>query len=234
MLTIEHLVTGYGRDQIIRDISFTIPDRTITAVLGHNGAGKSSLVRALIGLIPAWQGRILLDGTDIAPLPSRQRIGAGIAVSFQDESVFPTLSVATNLRLGAKVRWSQKQWVARRLEHVLSLFPKLSERYEQIAYTLSGGERRMLSIAMALMSDPKLIVLDEPSTGLSPSMTQFVFDTIINIRDDLGKSILLVEQNVQQALAFADRAVVLKTGTVTFDGDARALADDATDLVMMF
>lgn len=234
MLAIEHLVTGYGRDQIIRDVSFTIPERTITAVLGHNGAGKSSLVRALIGLIPAWEGRIVLDGTDLVPLPSRQRVTAGIAVSFQDEAVFPTLSVATNLRLGARVRWSQKKWVAQRLQHVLSLFPKLSERYEQIAYTLSGGERRMLSIAMALMSDPKLIVLDEPSTGLSPSMTQFVFDTIINIRDELGKSILLVEQNVQQALAFADRAVVLKTGIVTFDGEAQALADDATDLVMMF
>ncbi|PWR17809.1 ABC transporter ATP-binding protein [Zavarzinia compransoris] len=234
MLAIEHLVTGYGSDAIIRDVSFTIPERSITAVLGHNGAGKSSLVRALIGLIPAWSGRIVLDGTDLAPLPSARRIDAGIAVSFQDDAVFPTLSIATNLRLGAKVRWGRKAWVEERLEHILTLFPKLRERYTQVAYTLSGGERRMLSIGMALMSDPRLIVLDEPSTGLSPSMTQFVLETVGDIRDRLGKSILLVEQNVQQALALADRAVVLKTGQVTYQGSAADLASDATDLVMMF
>jgi branched-chain amino acid transport system ATP-binding protein len=234
MLTVENLVTGYRSDRIIRDISFTIPDRSITAVLGHNGAGKSSLVRALIGLIPVWEGRLLLDGIDLTHLPSRHRVSAGIAVSFQDDAVFPTLSVATNLRLGARVRWPDRKWVAQRLQHVLSLFPRLSERYEQTAYTLSGGERRMLSLAMALMSDPKLVVLDEPSTGLSPSMARFVFDAAINIRDELGKSILLVEQNVQQALTFADRAVVLKTGTIIFDGEARSLASDATDLVKMF
>lgn len=234
MLKIENLVAGYGRDAVVRDVGFVVPERSVTAVLGHNGAGKSSLVRALIGLIPAWSGRILLDGTDVAPLSSARRVEAGIAVSFQDDAVFPTLSVAANLRLGAKVRWKRKHWVEEQQEYVLSLFPRLRERFTQTAYTLSGGERRMLSIGMALMSDPRIVILDEPSTGLSPSMTRLVLDTVADVRDRLDKSILLVEQNVRQALDLADRAVVLKTGQVTYQGPAAGLADDESDLVMMF
>jgi ABC-type branched-subunit amino acid transport system ATPase component len=234
MLTLEDLISGYGRDAILRGVSFTVPDRSVVAVLGHNGAGKSSLVRALIGLIPVWEGRITLDGTDLTALPSPQRVQAGLAVSFQDDAVFPTLSVAANLKLGGHVHRHRPQWVAERIDYVLAMFPKLQRMLNQAAYTLSGGERRMLSIAMALMSDPKLLILDEPSTGLSPSMAEQVFDTVIQIRDRLGKSVLLIEQNVQQALAFADRAVVLKTGTVIFDGAPSTLADDSTELVRMF
>jgi branched-chain amino acid transport system ATP-binding protein len=234
MLALANIVSGYGDDPIIRGVSFTVPDRSIVAVLGHNGAGKSSLVRALIGLIPVWEGKIVLDGHDITKASSSQRVRAGLAVSFQDEPVFPTLSVAVNLRLGGHVRERDKAWLAARLEHVLALFPRLKERLNQAAYTLSGGERRMLSIGMALMSDPKLIVLDEPSTGLSPRIAEFVFAVVADIRDKLGKSVLMVEQNVEQALGLADRAIVLKTGTVTFDGAPAALMSDRTELVMMF
>ncbi len=234
MLELDGVVSGYGADPIIRGVSLTIPDRSIVAVLGHNGAGKSSLVRVLIGLIPAWEGRIVLDGQDIGGAPSSQRVRAGLAVSFQDEPVFPTLSVETNLRLGGHVRERDRAWLKARLEQMLELFPRLRERLQQQAYTLSGGERRMLSIAMALMSDPKLIVLDEPSTGLSPRIAEFVFSVVADIRDKLGKSVLMVEQNVEQALALADRAVVLKTGTVTFDGPPGDLMNDRTELVMMF
>jgi branched-chain amino acid transport system ATP-binding protein len=233
MLKIENLITGYGRDPVLRGVSFDAPAKAITAVFGHNGAGKSSLVRALIGLLPAWEGSVMLERKELAGTSSRSRVEAGIAVSFQDEAVFPTLTVAQNLRLGAHVRWNDKQFVSSQTEHVLALFPKLRERGDQLAYTLSGGERRMLSIGMALMTDPKIIILDEPSTGLSPSITEFVFDTIASIRSRLGKSIILVEQNVQHALEFADKAVVLKTGVVIFDGPPKSLQDDA-ELVMMF
>lgn len=233
MLSIQHLVSGYGRDAVLRGVSFDVPDRSVTAVFGHNGAGKSSLVRALIGLLPAWEGRIALNGVELAKASSRQRVRAGLAVSFQDQAVFPTLTVAANLRLGAHVRWRERPFVAERTERMLALFPKLRDRSAQLAYTLSGGERRMLSIGMALMTDPDIVILDEPSTGLSPSVTEFVFDTAANIRDGLGKSVILVEQNVQSVLAFADRAIVLKTGSVIFDGAPATLRDDP-ELVMMF
>ena len=234
MLKLEGIVSGYGSDPVLRGISLAVPDRTIVAVLGHNGAGKSSLVRVLIGLIPAWEGSIRLDGREISASPSPHRVRSGLAVSFQDEPVFPTLSVETNLRLGGHVHERRKAWIAGRAEQVLDLFPQLKARLKQPAYTLSGGERRMLSIGMALMTDPKLIILDEPSTGLSPRIAEQVFGIVADIRDRLGKAVLIVEQNVEQALALADRAVVLKTGTVIYEGTAAALRSDSTELVMMF
>lgn len=233
-LTVSNLVTGYYQDPILRGVSFGLDSGSILAVLGHNGAGKSSLVRALVGLLPAWKGRIEVNGKDLTKASSTGRVGAGIAVSFQDESVFPTLSVKTNLTLGGFVRWRDRKLLAERRERVLDLFPKLGQRYSQPAYTMSGGERRMLSIGMALMSDPKIIVLDEPSTGLSPGMTEHVFETIATIRDKFDKAVLLVEQNVKEALDYADRVIVLKTGTIVFDGQPQDLATDSTELVMLF
>jgi len=233
-LHVTDLVTGYGKDPILRGVTFGLEAGSLLAVLGHNGAGKSSLVRALVGLLPVWKGRIELNGQDVTAASSTRRVGAGIAVSFQDESVFPTLSVATNLSLGGFVRWRDRKRLAQRREQVLELFPRLRERYSQPAYTMSGGERRMLSIGMALMSDPQTIVLDEPSTGLSPGMTEHVFETIATIRSSLNKAVLLVEQNVSQALDYADRVIVLKTGTIVFDGLPGELASDSTELVMLF
>jgi branched-chain amino acid transport system ATP-binding protein len=233
MLRISNLVTGYGKDPVLRGVTFDVPDASVTAVFGHNGAGKSSLVRSLVGLLPAWKGSLSLDGVELATASSRTRVESGIVASFQDQSVFPTMTVAQNLHLGAHVRWRDRAFVADRTEKMMALFPRLAERAYQLAYTLSGGERRMLSIGMALVTDPKVVILDEPSTGLSPAVTEFVFDTVASIRDKLGKSIILVEQNVQHALSFADKAVVLKTGSVTFDGSPKELQDDP-DLVMMF
>lgn len=233
MLKLDDIVTGYGRDPVLRGVTFEVPDSAITAVFGHNGAGKSSLVRLLVGLLPAWKGSLALDGQELAAVPSRKRVESGIVASFQDQPVFPTLTVAQNLRLGAHVRWNDRAFVAAQTEKMYELFPRLAERSGQLGYTLSGGERRMLSIGMALITDPKVIILDEPSTGLSPGVTEFVFETIAGIRDALGKSIILVEQNVQHALSFSDKAIVLKTGMVTFDGSPKELQDDP-DLVMMF
>ncbi len=233
-LRVANLVTGYHKDPILRDVSFSLDKGTILAVLGHNGAGKSSLVRALVGLLPVWQGRIELNGRDLTGASSTGRVGGGIAVSFQDDPVFPTLSVKNNLALGGFVRWRDRKLLAERRERVLALFPKLRERYSQPAYTMSGGERRMLSIGMALMSDPDIIVLDEPSTGLSPGMTEHVFEIVAAIRDSLDKAVLLIEQNVKEALDYADRVIVLKTGSIVFDGVPRDLATDSTELVMLF
>jgi branched-chain amino acid transport system ATP-binding protein len=234
MLSVESLVSGYDGDPILRGVTFTLADRSIVAVLGHNGAGKSSLVRALVGLIPIWEGSVQLDGHDLTHESAAQRVRSGLAVSFQDDAVFPTLNVSVNLGLGAHTRAKNKAWVAQRREQVLEIFPALKRLLAQAAYTLSGGERRMLSIAMALMSDPNLLILDEPSTGLSPAVAEFVFDTLVTIRDKHGKSILLIEQNVQQALHIADHAVVLKVGAVIFEGAPSLLAKDTTELVAMF
>ena len=234
MLSVENLVTGYDRDAVIRGVSFEVQRRQIMAVLGHNGAGKSSVVRAVIGLLPVWDGTIRLDGRDVTRTGSTVRVKSGIGISFQEDSIFPTMTVRRNIELGGYTIANDKQLFADQTEKVVSLFPRLRERFDQLAYTLSGGERRMLSIAMALMSNPKLLLLDEPSTGLSPAITEQVMETITTIRDSLGKSVLLVEQNVQQALACSDRVIVLKTGTIVYSGMPNALSTDPTELINMF
>ena len=234
MLSVENLVTGYDRDAVIRGVSFEVQRRQIMAVLGHNGAGKSSVVRAVIGLLPVWDGTIRLDGRDVTRTGSTVRVKSGIGISFQEDSIFPTMTVRRNIELGGYTIANDKQLFADQTEKVVSLFPRLRERFDQLAYTLSGGERRMLSIAMALMSNPKLLLLDEPSTGLSPAITEQVMETITTIRDSLGKSVLLVEQNVQQALACSDRVIVLKTGTIVYAGSPDELSTDPTELINMF
>ena len=234
MLSVENLVTGYDRDAVIRGVSFEVQRRQIMTVLGHNGAGKSSVVRAVIGLLPVWDGTIRLDGRDVTRTGATIRVKSGIGISFQEDSVFPTMTVRRNMELGGYTIAKDKQLFADQMENVVSLFPRLRERFSQLAYTLSGGERRMLSIAMALMSNPKLLLLDEPSTGLSPAITEQVMETITTIRDSLGKSVLLVEQNVQQALACSDRVIVLKTGTIVYAGTPDELSTDPTELINMF
>jgi len=234
MLEVHGLVTGYSNEPVIRGVSFEVRPREIVVMLGHNGAGKSSIVRALLGLLPVWEGRILLAGHDLTRSPSWNRAKAGVAVSFQDQSVFPTMTVWKNLLLGGYVHGSQKQRVERHLEEVFQLFPVLRARGKQLAWTLSGGERRMLSIGMALMADPRLLLLDEPSTGLSPGLTADVLATVGQIRNTLGKSVLLIEQNVQQALACADQVLVIKTGTLVYKGEPTLLSSDPTELVRLF
>lgn len=234
MLRVENLVTGYRKDPVIHGISFDVRGQSVVTVLGHNGAGKSSVVKALVGLIPVWRGKITLEEQDLTSSRSPQRIKAGIAVSFQDEAIFPTLTVAKNLQIGSHVLSLDDDLLAEQRDLVLSLFPKLRERMDQLAYTLSGGEARMLSFAMALMSDPKLLLLDEPSTGLSPAMTEHVMKIIAMIRDRLGKAVLLVEQNVRQALGVCDHVVVLKSGNIVYRGDPSDLSDDPTELIKLF
>ena len=234
MLEVNNLVTGYLSDPIIHGASFSVEHSSILAVLGHNGAGKSSVVRALVGLMSAWEGTIRLNGKDVTSFDTAARVRSGIAVSFQDHCVFPRLSVRQNLSIASFASRPGRECQASREERVFALFPKLEERYDQVAFTLSGGERRMLSIGMALMSDPKLLVLDEPSTGLSPAVLQTVMEKIVSIRDELQKSIVLVEQNVNHAISVADRVVVLKTGQVVFEGSSTELNTESTELVKLF
>ena len=232
MLQVHDLTTGYHTEPVLRGVSFDIQPGQILVMLGHNGAGKSSLVKTLTGLLAVWQGQIQLNSRDITREPAWKRVRAGLAVSFQDEATFRTMSVRKNLLLGAYVHSQDEARIAQLLDHVLEAFPvRLSG---QVAWTLSGGERRMLSIGMALMADPKVLLLDEPSTGLSPARTHEVIDTIMMIRGNFGKSVLLIEQNVQEALRCADCVVVLKSGTVVYRGDPERLSKDPRELIALF
>jgi branched-chain amino acid transport system ATP-binding protein len=234
MLQVRNLVAGYhSSEPVLRGISFEVHPAQIVVMLGHNGAGKSSVVKTLTGLLPAWEGRIGLDGEDITRDPPWKRVRAGLAVSFQDNAVFPTLTVQKNLQLGAYVHTDRNR-IGDLLGRVLKTFPVLKERSEQPAWTLSGGERRMLSIGMALMADPKVLLLDEPSTGLSPGRTAEMIDTVRAIRGSFGKAVLLIEQNVQQALRCADHVVVLKTGNLVYSGEPSRLSRDPTELIALF
>jgi branched-chain amino acid transport system ATP-binding protein len=233
MLEVKDLVAGYQTEPVLRGVSFGVAASQILVMLGHNGAGKSSVVRTLTGLVSSWSGRIELDGRDITKDPPWKRVRSGLAVSFQDNSVFPTLSVGRNLELGAYVHDDRQRIEALRAR-VLDTFPVLAKRAEQPAWTLSGGERRMLSIGMALMADPKVLVLDEPSTGLSPGRTAEMIDTVASIRTTFGKAVLLIEQNVQQALRCADHVVVLKTGNIVYSGEPGRLSSDPTELISLF
>jgi branched-chain amino acid transport system ATP-binding protein len=233
MLKVQDLVSGYQTEPVLRGISFEVRAAQILVMLGHNGAGKSSVVRTLTGLVPAWQGQIRMDDRDITREPAWKRVRAGLAVSFQDNAVFPTMTVQKNLLLGGYVHTDPDR-VDELLCRVLETFPVLSERSNQAAWTLSGGERRMLSIGMALMAAPKMLLLDEPSTGLSPGRTAEMIDTITAVRGKFGTAVLLIEQNVQQALRCADYVVVLKTGTIVFSGKPDRLSSDPTELVGLF
>jgi branched-chain amino acid transport system ATP-binding protein len=233
MLQVQDLVAGYHSEPVLRGISFEIHPAQILVMLGHNGAGKSSVVKTLTGLLPAREGRIGLDGSDITRDPPWKRVRAGLAVSFQDNAVFPTLTVRKNLELGAYVH-TDRDRIGALLQRVLDTFPVLRQRSDQPAWTLSGGERRMLSIGMALMADPKVLLLDEPSTGLSPGRTAEMIDTVRAIRAAFGKSVLLIEQNVQHALRCADYVVVLKTGRLVYSGEPGRLSSDPTELISLF
>jgi branched-chain amino acid transport system ATP-binding protein len=234
MLQVHDLTAGYHTEPVLRGVSFDIKPRQILVMLGHNGAGKSSLVKTLTGLLAVWQGQIQLNGRDITREPAWKRVRAGLAVSFQDEATFRTMSVRKNLLLGAYVHSQDEARIAQLLDQVLDVFPVLKRLSGQAAWTLSGGERRMLSIGMALMADPKVLLLDEPSTGLSPLRTHEVIDTIMMVRARFGKSVLLIEQNVQEALRCADYVVVLKSGTVVYRGDPERLSKDPRELIALF
>jgi branched-chain amino acid transport system ATP-binding protein len=224
-LRIENLRTAYDKADVLEDVSLSVDPGTITCLLGSNGSGKTTLIRSILGLTRPRQGRILFGGEDIAGLPTHQVVAHGIACIPEGRKVFPRLTVAENLALGAFLE-TRKAAVAARMEGVFATFPRLAERRGQIAGTLSGGEQAMVSIGRGLMSAPKLLLVDEPSLGLSPILVKENFAVIRRINEQ-GITVFLVEQNVHQTLDIAHRGYVLSKGRVVAAGSARELlADD--------
>ena len=230
MLEVEELTVAYGAVRALSEVSLSVPRGSVTAVLGANGAGKTTLLRTLSGLLRPRSGRVLLDGRDIGRTPVEDIVHAGLAHVPEGRGVIVELTVEENLRLGGLIRRAAPRsaddgprWS---IEDVYELFPPLRERARRQATTLSGGERQMLAIGRALMSNPRLLLLDEPSLGLAPRLVAQIMAVLRRMRDERGLTVLLVEQNARSALSIADRAIVLNLGTIAIDKDARLLAGD--------
>ncbi|HEY0887663.1 MAG TPA: ABC transporter ATP-binding protein [Ramlibacter sp.] len=215
LLQVQALRAGYGAVEVLRGIDLQVGDGEAVALLGSNGAGKSTLNNVVCGLVRPWSGRIAFDGADLTRTHYRDVVRAGLIQVPEGRRIFPNLTVRENLELGAYARGRERR--ARNLEQALGLFPRLRERIAQLAGTLSGGEQQMLAIGRGLMAEPRLLILDEPSLGLSPILVEELFALIRSLRDG-GLAVLLVEQNVGQSLAVADRAYVLENGAVRFSG----------------
>jgi len=231
ILEVRDLVSGYGRIETLHGVSIDVPVGGITAIIGPNGSGKSSLLKSVSGLIRTWSGNVLLDGKDITNLAAHKLVSEGMTMVPQGRVVFPQLSVQENLTINAFTVKS-KHVVQERLEEVYAFLPILSERRKQFAGNLSGGEQVMLSIAKVLMQKPKLLLLDEPSLGLSPKIVDFVYDRIQHLANN-GVDVLVVEQNTKKALAIANHVVVLVLGDVRFEGTPDSLEKEI-DLGTLF
>jgi branched-chain amino acid transport system ATP-binding protein len=223
LLRVESLATGYGAKQIVFGVSLEICAGEIVCLMGHNGAGKTTTLKAVAGLLPVWQGRVSLEAEPIERTSSAERVRRGLALVPQERFVFADLSVAENLDLGA-FSVSDARVVRERRDKVLALLPVLAERRGQRAGTLSGGEQRMLSLGMALMMQPRLLLLDEPSLGLSPLLVERIMATIERITREERVTVLLVGQNVRQALSIADRVYIIRTGRLILEEGAAAMA----------
>ena len=224
MLEVKGLQVYYGMIQALKDVSFEVNQGEIIALIGANGAGKTTTLHTLTGLLPSKQGSIVFEGVDITKTPAHKIVEMGIAHIPEGRRVFSQLSVYENLIMGAYTRKDKKE-IAENMENVYKRFPRLKERKTQRAGTLSGGEQQMLAMGRALMSNPKMIVMDEPSMGLSPIFVNEIFDIIEKVSAS-GTTVLLVEQNAKKALSIADRAYVLETGKIVLSGDAKVLMND--------
>ena len=226
MLTVTGLGAGYDKLRVLHDVNLTVPDGHLVAVIGANGAGKTTLLRALSGLIRPTEGRILLDGRDVTGLPAERIAAAGLAHVPENRLVFPSLTVADNLALGAWTRRRAGGRTAERQAWVLDLFPRLAARLNQPAGTMSGGEQQMLAIGRGLMAEPKVLVLDEPSLGLAPRLVGEIFGALARLKSERGLAIVLVEQNARAAFRVADEVVVMDRGQVVTTGTPQVLATD--------
>ena len=224
LLEIKDLCVYYGVIQALKGISFEVNEGEVIALIGANGAGKTTTLHTLTGILPAKSGSIQFNGVELTKTPAHKIVRMGIAHVPEGRRIFQNLTVLDNLKLGAFTR-KDKDGIAADLSKIYERFPRLEERKTQIAGTLSGGEQQMLAMGRALMSKPKIIVMDEPSMGLSPIFVSEIFDIIESIRKD-GMTVLLVEQNAKKALAIADRAYVLETGKITLSGKASDLLND--------
>ena len=225
LLDVHDLHAGYGRAEVLTGLNFSLAAKQVVSVIGPNGAGKSTTLAALMGILP-YRGKVIFDGQDLAGSTLEDRVMLGLALVPEKRELFGTMPVEDNLVLGGYRAMKQRvpHW-KREIERVYALFPRLKERRTQLAGTLSGGERQMLAVGRALMSAPKLLMLDEPSLGLAPLVVRDIFAIIERLRSE-GTSILLIEQNARAALAVSDHGYVLETGAIVLDGPADALAHD--------
>ena len=221
MLESKNLNVHYGVIHALKDVSLTVDKGEIVTLIGANGAGKTTTLRTISGLIKATSGQVILEGKDITNLPAPQRVELGLSQVPEGRRIFPEMTVLENLELGAFLR-KDKQGIKKDIEHIYELFPILGDRRKQTAGTLSGGEQQMLAIGRALMSKPRLLLLDEPSMGLAPLLVREIFEIIKNINSE-GTTVLLVEQNASMALSIANRAYVLETGSIVITGTGEEL-----------
>ncbi|MCX6999066.1 MAG: ABC transporter ATP-binding protein [Candidatus Sumerlaeota bacterium] len=217
MLKVQNVRAGYGNLLVLKNISIHIDEGEIVTLIGPNGSGKSTLLKAIIRLLPLQQGAIIFQGREIHTLPTEKTVALGIALVPEGRHIFAPLTVQDNLILGAYSQYNRRM-IEFDFERVYTLFPRLKERRKQLAGTLSGGEQQMLAIGRALMSHPKLLLLDEPSMGLAPLIVEGIFETIRRLREEEKTTICLVEQNAEMALELSDRGYVLETGKIVYQG----------------
>jgi branched-chain amino acid transport system ATP-binding protein len=226
MLKVEGLSAGYGDLPVIRDISISVEEGQFVSIVGPNGAGKTTLFKTVSGILAPKSGRISFEGTDLATVPAARRPHLGIAHVPEGRQVFPSLTVMENLEMGAFTEAGRRNWKDN-IERILTWLPVLADRRSQPAGTLSGGEQQMVAVGRGLASHPKLLMLDEPSMGLAPTIADFIFDKLMEIRGQTRLTILLVEQRVAEALESADHGYVLEAGRVVLEGTSQSLrADD--------
>jgi branched-chain amino acid transport system ATP-binding protein len=224
LIELKKVHVKYGYIEALKGIDVEVNENEIVTLIGSNGAGKSTMLKAITHLVPPSEGQIIFDGEDITKLPACKIVERKIAMSPEGREVFPELSVERNLQIGAYTV-KDKAKIADSFSRVYKLFPRLEERKKQAAGTLSGGEQQMLAIGRALMVNPRLLLLDEPSLGLAPNLVEMIFDLIKTIRDQ-GTTVLLIEQNANMALSIADRAYVIETGKIVLTGKASEVADN--------
>lgn len=224
-LELRGVTTGYGDVAVVRNASMRFAEQRITTIIGSNGAGKSTAIKAAAGLLRAWTGAVLADGADITREPAFRRVSRGIAYVPQGRVVVPEMTVRDNLELGAHILGGDRAKIAAAMQRVTQLFPVLAQRLGQLAGTMSGGEQQMLAIARALMTSPRVIILDEPSLGLSPKFVAIVFEKLRALRDE-GMTVVMVEQKASRALGVSDFGYVMHLGNVVYSGAAAELADN--------
>lgn len=226
LLEVQDIYSGYQADfDILKGVSLHVEPGEIVCVIGPNGAGKSTVFKALYGFLNVRRGRVLFDDRDITNIRPQDTLKIGITIVPQLRSLFPQMTVYENLEMGMYLE-RDKERIKQRIDYILELFPRLGEREKQKAGTMSGGEQRMLEIGRALMWEPKLVLMDEPSAGLAPLITKMIFDSILRLNDEIGLTVLMIEQNARQGLQISDRGYVLELGRNSYEGSGQELLNN--------